>query len=193
MKKKLLYCLTFLFALGLASCQEDLDTLRPANPAEDFDRMPMTMFRLEENTGVSNDPYGTRVITEELNTVELAWYGVEGAAGYEIKFGLMPGLTSGLESDWNDESRLYQWEDGKYSKILPPDQLTLRIENLEYGTDYRFAIRVLNPDGIEEHHSRWYGYGDGRQWADQCGLRTCLFSTAPGPRASCAGRLPVGG
>ena len=180
MKKKLLYCLTFLFALGLASCQEDLDTLRPANPAEDFDRMPMTMFRLEENTGVSNDPYGTRVITEELNTVELAWYGVEGAAGYEIKFGLMPGLTSGLESDWNDESRLYQWEDGKYSKILPPDQLTLRIENLEYGTDYRFAIRVLNPDGIEEHHSRWYGYGDGRQWADQCGLRTEDRYNTPG-------------
>lgn len=179
MKKKLLYCLTALLALGFASCKDD-EVMRPNNPAEDFDRMPMTMFRLEENTGVSNDPYGMRVITEERNTVELAWYGVEGAAGYEIKFGLQPGLTSGLESDWNDESRLYQWEDGKYSKIVPPDQLTLRIQNLEYGTAYRFAIRVLNPDGIEEHHSLWYGYGDGRQWADQAGLTTEDRYTTPG-------------
>lgn len=180
MKKKLLYCMTALLALGFASCKEDMDSLRPANPAEDFDRMPMTMFRLEENTGVSNDIYGTRVITEELNTVELAWYGVEGAAGYEIKFGLQPGLSSGLDSDWNDESHLYQWEDGKYSKIVPPDQLTLRIKNLEYGTDYRFAIRVLHPDGVEAHHSRWYGYGDGRQWADQCGLTTEDRYSTPG-------------
>ena len=71
MKKKLLYTLTALLALGFASCKDDDENMGPSNPAEDFDRMPMTMFRLEENTNVSNDPYGTRVITEELNTVEL--------------------------------------------------------------------------------------------------------------------------
>ena len=140
MKKKLLYTLTALLALGFASCKDDDENMGPSNPAEDFDRMPMTMFRLEENTNVSNDPYGTRVITEELNTVELAWYGVDGAAGYEIAYGLMPPLTN--PAGWDDENNLAVWPDGKHTKVVPADQLTLRIEDLEYGTDYRFSIRV---------------------------------------------------
>lgn len=178
MKKKLLYTLTALLALGFASCKDDDENMNPTNPAEDFDRMPMTMFRMEENTNVSNDPYGTRTITEERNTVELAWYGVEGAAGYEIAYGLMPPLTN--PDGWNDENNLAVWPDGKHTKIVPPDQLTLRIEDLEYGTDYRFAIRVLHPDGVEEHHSHWYGHGDGRQWADYCGLKTEDRYVTPG-------------
>ena len=124
MKKTLLYCLTAIFALGFASCKED-EIMGPANPAEDYDRMPMTMFRLKENTNVDDDPYGMRVLTDELNSVVLAWYGVSNAAGYEIKFGPESGLTSGKEEDWTNPERLYQWEDGKYSKIVPPDQLTL--------------------------------------------------------------------
>lgn len=179
MKKFLLYALTAVFALGTVSCKDD-EVIATMQPDKDFDRMPMTMFRLEENTNVSNDPYGTRVITEERNTVELAWYGVAGAAGYEIKFGLQPGLTSGLEEDWSNPQRLYQWEDGKYSKIVGPETLTLTIKNLEYSTAYRFAIRVLHPDGVEEHHSKWYGYGNGREWADQCGLTTEVRYDTPG-------------
>ena len=178
MKKKLLYTLTALLALGFASCKDDDENMGPSNPAEDFDRMPMTMFRLEENTNVSNDPYGTRVITEELNTVELAWYGVDGAAGYEIAYGLMPPLTN--PAGWDDENNLAVWPDGKHTKVVPADQLTLRIEDLEYGTDYRFSIRVLHPDGVEEHHSKWYGHGDGRQWADYCGLKTEDRYVTPG-------------
>lgn len=172
MKKTLLYCLTAILALGFASCQKDDEIMGPANPAEDLDRMPMTMFRLYENTGVQDDPYGMRVLTEELNSVVLAWYGVSGAAGYEIKFGPEAGLTSGKEEDWTNTDRLYQWEDGNYSKVVPADQLTLRIDDLEYEQGYRFAIRVLHPDGNEAHHSKWYGMGNGREWAEQAGLTT---------------------
>lgn len=160
MKKTLLYCLTAILALGFASCQKDDEFMGPSNPAEDLDRMPMTMFRLYENTGVQDDPYGMRVLTEELNSVILAWYGVSGAAGYEIKFGPEAGLTSGKEEDWTNTERLHQWEDGKFSKIVPADQLTLRIDDLEYEQGYRFAIRVLHPDGNETHHSKWYGMGN---------------------------------
>lgn len=172
MKKTLLYCLTAIIGLGFASCKDDDEIMGPANPAEDYNRMPMTMFRLEENTNVSDDPYGMRVLTEELNSVILAWYGVSGAAGYEIKFGPEAGLTSGLEEHWTDTSRLYQWPDGSYSKIVPADQLTLRIDDLEYEQGYRFAIRVLHPDGNESRHSKWYGMGNGREWAEQAGLVT---------------------
>lgn len=187
MKKKLLYCLTALLAFSFTSCNDDDEYMGQNNPAEDFDRMPMTMFRLKENTNVDDDTdeWSMRVIHEERNTVQLAWYGVEGAAGYEIKFGFEAGLTSGKEEDWNNTERLYQWEDGKYSKVVPPEQLRLVIRNLEYEQGYRFAIRVLHPDYVKYNdkgevseviestkHSKWYGYGNGREWAEQAGKTT---------------------
>lgn len=179
MKKTLLYCLTAILALGFVACKDDNEFMGPANPSEDYDRMPMTMFRLKENTNVDDDPYGMRVLTDELNSVVLAWYGVANAAGYEIKFGFERGLTSGKEEDWTNPDNLYQWEDGKYSKVVPADQLTLRIDDLEYEQGYRFAIRVLHPDGNEAHHSKWYGMGNGREWAEQAGLVTEPRYTTP--------------
>ena len=178
MRKFLLYALTAVLALGASSCKDD-EVMGPNKPNEDFDRMPMTMFRLEENTGVSSDPYGMRVITEERNTVELAWYGVSGAGGYEIRYGLQSGLTSGKEEDWADDSRII--ED---IVITDPEQLTLRIQNLEYKTQYRFAIRVLHPDYMNDlnspKHSLWYGHGSGREWAEQAGLETLERYNTPG-------------
>ena len=165
MKKIFLYALTAVLALGSVSCKDD-EVMGVVNPAEEFDRMPMTMFRLNENTDKGdNDPFGMRVITEERNTAMLVWYGVKGCAGYEIKYGLTSGLTSGLAEDWDNPDNLTD-----HVVIDDPEQLTLRIPDLEYGEAYRFAIRVLNPDGIEEHHSKWYGYGNGREWAEQAGL-----------------------
>lgn len=175
MKKFLLYALTAILAAGATSCKDD-EVLGVVNPAEDFDRMPMTMFRLNENTGKGEeDPYGMRILTEQLNTAHLVWYGIKGAAGYEIKYGIAGRLQSGLESDWNDPDRITD-----IIRIDDPEQLSIDIPNLEYGTSYRFAIRVLNPDGIEEHHSKWYGYGDGRQWAEQAGLTTKKRYNTPG-------------
>ncbi|MDE6066434.1 MAG: hypothetical protein K2G27_06390 [Duncaniella sp.] len=184
MKKFLLYALTAVVAVGATSCKDD-EVMAVINPAEDFDRMPMTMFRLLENTGVSDDPYGMQIgredpssaaiIKDVANTAHLAWYGIEGAAGYEIKYGIAGQLSSGRDEDWNDPERLTD-----IIRIDNPDQLTLDIPNLEYSTSYRFAIRVLNPDGVEAHHSKWYGYGDGRQWAEQAGLTTLERYATPG-------------
>ena len=175
MKKFLLYALTAILAVSATSCKDD-EVMGPINPAEDLDRMPMTMFRLNENTGKGEeDPYGMQIITSELNTAHLVWYGIKGAAGYEIKYGIGGRLQSGREEDWNDPERITE-----IIRIDDPEQLSLDIPNLEYGTHYRFAIRVLNPDGIEAHHSKWYGYGDGRQWAEQAGLTTLERYNTPG-------------
>jgi len=166
MKKIFLYSLTAALALGFSSCKDD-EVMGVVNPAEEFDRMPMTMFRLNENTDKGdNDPEGMRVITEgNGNTARLVWYGVKGSAGYEIKYGLQSGLTSGRADDWDNPDNLTD-----RFIISDPDQLTVDIPDLEYGECYRFAIRVLNPDGVEEHHSKWYGYGNGREWAEQAQL-----------------------
>ena len=76
MKKIFLYSLTAILALGTVSCKDD-EVMGVVNPAEEFDRMPMTMFRLNENTDKGdNDPFGMRVITEEKNRALLVWYGV---------------------------------------------------------------------------------------------------------------------
>ena len=175
MKKIFLYALSCLLAGGLFSCKDD-EVLGVVNPAEDFDRMPMTMFRLNENTGKGEeDPYGMRVITEDLNTVELVWYGIKGCAGYEIKYGNQNNLQSGKTEDWNNPDNITE-----IIRIDDPEQLSIRIKNLDYATAYRFAIRVLNPDGIEEHHSKWYGLGDGREWAEQAGLTTLERYNTPG-------------
>lgn len=165
MKKIFLYTLTAVLAMGFASCKDE-EVMEVVNPAEEFDRMPMTMFRLNENTDKGdNDPFGMRVITEERNTAMLVWYGVKGCAGYEIKYGLNAGLTSGRSEDWDNPDNL-----ADRFIIKDPEQLSVRIPNLEYGEAYRFAIRALHPDGVEEHHSKWYGYGNGREWAEQAGL-----------------------
>ena len=160
--------------MGFASCKDD-EVMGTVNPADEFDRMPMTMFRLNENTDKGDDdPYGMRIITEEVNTAELVWYGVKGCAGYEIKYGLVSGLTSGLDADWDNPDNLTD-----RFIIDDPDQLSIRIPNLEYNESYRFAIRVLNPDGVESHHSKWYGYGNGREWAEQAGLTTGVRYDTP--------------
>lgn len=163
MKKKLLYGLALLLgATAITSCKDDDNTF---SVVDDLDRMPMTMFRNQFNTNIStgNDPYETTAI--DLNTAHLTWFGVEGAAGYEIKYGLASGLTSGKEEDWTNPERLID------QFTVGPNTLEYDIPNLEYATDYRFAIRVLSPKG-EAYHSKWYGYGDGRQWSEYQGVTT---------------------
>lgn len=177
MKKFFLYALTAVLALGASSCKDDTN-MQPNNPAEDFERMPMTMFRVEENTGVSNDPYGTGLLEGTLNTAHLAWYGVKGAGGYQIRYAVQNKVSSGKEEDWaNDDNIL-----GNFIIKVDPnaaDQeqyLTMDIPHLEYSTPYRFAIRVLHPDYMDDmespKHSKWYGHGDGRQWAEYVGITT---------------------
>lgn len=173
MKKKFLYTLAALFAVTLTGCKDEMTF--GIDPVEDLDRMPMTMFRIEENTNKSdgNDVYHSGVVTEDLNHIHLSWFGIEGAAGYEIRYGLQSGLTDGLEETWADDSKILE------DIVVGPDVLDYDIYGLEYGTAYRFAIRVLSPKG-EEYNSKWYGHGNGREWAEQAGFTTLERYSTPG-------------
>ena len=174
MKKKFLYILTALLAVSFTACKDD-DTMMGVNPVEDLDRMPMTMFRTLENTNKEdgNDAYHSGVVTEVLNQVHLSWFGIEGAAGYEIRYGLQSNLTDGEEATWADDSKILE------DIVLGPDVLDYDIYGLEYATAYRFAIRVLSPKG-EGYHSKWYGHGNGREWAEQAGFTTEERYLTPG-------------
>ena len=149
MKKSLLYALMILMSVpALNSCKDDDDDVSATS-----EREFMTMFRLNENTGKGeypNDPYACHV--EDLNTIKLYWYGVEGCAGYELKMSIPAYVASGEPVDWEDPQKIL-WD-----TIVGPDVLELSIKNLEYANDYRFAIRTLSKKG-EAYHSHWYGYG----------------------------------
>lgn len=175
--KKLLYLLAGIMAFATTSCNDDDTTIY--TPADDLDRMPMTMFRKNHNTNVSNsETYACKVVDGTRNTVQLYWYGVEGAGGYEIRYGVESGLTSGTEEDWSNPDRL----SGTY--IVGPEVLHFEIPDLNYQTPYRFSIRVLHPDYIKTgangqieiiestKHSKWYGRGNGQQWEDYLGIGT---------------------
>lgn len=186
MKKIFLYCLTAILGLGFASCTDDDENMNGVNPVEDFDRMPMTQFRHEETTNKDESAdrdYCSMVIEEELNTIRLSWYGIEGAAGYEIKYGPHADLQNDQmeiqEANWNDPTKLT----GHFYTDANTHMVYLR--HLDYGVTYRFAIRVLHPDFVEkdaqgnitnviesEKHSHWYGIAQQREWARFLRLET---------------------
>lgn len=196
MKKKLLYCLTALLAIGATSCKDDDEIMGAVNPSTDFNRMPMTQFRQLETTNKDEnaDPYCSRVITEEINTIELQWYGIEGAGGYEIKFGPNADLASKPEN-WDNESILT----GHY--FVGPDVCSMRLPDLSYDVTYLFAIRVLHPEDVRvdastgeitgvvenDRHSKWYGLGSQREWARF--LRLTTGSRYAFPRAINVGNI----
>lgn len=160
--KKFIYFLAALMALSVTSCKEDDITF---NNVDDLDRLPMPMFRKRDNTNISDesDMYASKVMDGRPNAIQLHWFGVEGAAGYEIRYAV--NITSGLEEDWRDPSRNVTYV------TLPADQLHYEIYNLEYSTPYRFCIRALHPTDPSKN-SNWYGMGDGRQWEDYMGITT---------------------
>ncbi len=160
--KKFIYFLAALMALSVTSCKEDDITF---NNVDDLDRLPMPMFRKRDNTNISDesDMYASKVMDGRPNAIQLHWFGVEGAAGYEIRYAV--NITSGLEEDWRDPARNVTYV------TLPADQLHYEIYNLEYSTPYRFCIRALHPTDPSKN-SNWYGMGDGRQWEDWMGITT---------------------
>lgn len=203
MKKKLLYMLTAMLAVTATSCKDDDMGVNPS-PA-DLERMPRTMFCTTETTGDDNTT-NVHCVTEELNTIYLSWFRVKDAAGYQIRYAVSTGVTSGEPADW-DKNRAREIFVGEHvMDVLPEDikakaqifqsisdkeDLTdfknikdeseyvivcedineFKLYNLEYSTDYRFAIKTLSPKG-SEYDSEWYGYGDGRHWAEYCGQGT---------------------
>lgn len=112
-------------------------------------RMFMTMFRQQANTGLSSDAKACQVIN--TNDMYLTWYGIEGAAGYRIQMKLLSGT----------------WDNPMLDTIVGPDVLKMVIEDLQYSTRFSFAIQVLSPKGTE-YNSKWYGYGDAGHNDDRC-------------------------
>lgn len=166
--KKLIYALAALVAVGASSCKDD-DEINYS--PTDLPRMPRTMFRCENTTNKKPeaDDYASRLIPGKDNTIRLHWYGVEGAAGYEIRYAV--NLNTGNYEDWCDTLSVNGLEPKVKTFKVGPNTLTVDIPHLEYGSDYRFIIRVLSPDG-EEHNSEWYGLGGGREWEDYLGIPT---------------------
>lgn len=169
MKKIFLYAMTAIAALSAVSCDDDDITFGGAN---DLERMPMTLFRRAGNTGTSesSDPYVSKADEVKLNSITLRWFGIEGCAGYEIKYAVGQG---GLGDEWEDPARMEEFI------TVGPDVLEYTIDNLEYSTTYCFAIRVLSPKG-EGYHSKWYGYGSLREWDDVCAISTLERYPTPG-------------
>ena len=169
MKKILFYSMMLLTSCAFFSCSDKDD----AN-SEDLNRMNMTMFRIEENTGISSDPYASQIVN--LNTAELRWYTVEGAYGYRIKWASQNKVSGGQDA----------WEETEENGELAGDTIILgeksdflSIEHLNYQTDYRFAIQVLAQPGSGKENSKWYGYGNGREWAEYLGLTTSARYEVP--------------
>ena len=168
MKQKFLYILMALLSCGFYACSDD--KVAPNEDGTVPEREFMTMFRKDHNTGKGDDePYACAV--EELNDIHLYWYGVKGCAGYQIRMALQPNVSNGAEA-WETPGALL------LDTIVGPEVLDMVIRDLEYSTSYRFAIRTLSTKG-EGYHSKWYGYGDGRHWADWFGLDTDIRYNTP--------------
>ena len=193
MKKILIFSLALLATLSFYSCKDDDN--KSSTSTED--RLSRPMFRKDDNTGKgSNDPYNT-VITD-YNTANLYWYVVNDCVGYEIMWTTPVGFVSDGENAWketmNNENDKFLYG---HVVVADPARYNLIIENLNYQSVYRFAIRslhsfdasgyslwngeagvydVLNsPDANwknDSKNSEWYGWGTLREWADYMALET---------------------
>lgn len=156
----------------VSSCSDDDD-----NAGANTDREFMTMFITDYTRGKGTDyPYNTGLdgLYPHGNTIHLYWYGVKeemGCKGYQIQMALQPKVSNGPEA-W---AKIQGTSDLLLDTIVGPNVLDLVIPDLQYSTDYRFAIRVLSnkdADGDYTHASNWYGHGNGRQWQEWVGVTT---------------------
>ena len=193
MKKILLLSLALLTTLSFYSCKDDDNS----NSSENADRLFRPMFRFDRNTNKGdNDPYNT--VISDYNTANLYWYIVNDAVAYEIMWTTPVGYVSDGESGWkmtmnNEEGRHLHG----HVVVADPSRYNLVIENLNYQTVYRFAIRALHsfdaagyslwngeagvydvldsPDAAwknDSKNSEWYGWGTLREWSDYMALET---------------------
>lgn len=157
----------------MVSCSDD-DNASGTNT----DRQFMTMFITDNTRGKGTDyPYnsGRDGRYPHGNTIHLYWYGVDetaGCAGYQIQMALQPKVSGGAEA-W---AKIQGTSDLLLDTIVGPRVLDLLIPDLQYSTDYRFAIRVLSnrDNNVTDfsHASNWYGHGNGRQWQEYLGIAT---------------------
>lgn len=167
MKKYILYTLMLLSCLSIYSCKETDDSTTEA------DREWMTMFICDNNRGKGDSyPYNCTAEGANGNNIHLYWYGIENCAGYQIRQALQPSVSGGSDA-WAVAANTGLL---LLDTIVGPDVLDLVIKDQQYSTDFRFAIRVLSQkdDNVTDfsHASKWYGHGDGRQWAEYLGVTT---------------------
>ena len=165
MKKIFLFATMLLSTVVFYSCKDSDDSY-----STNVEREMMTMFRTQENTGLSDAaayPYYCRMEPngDKNNQVHLYWFGVKGCAGYEIKMSIQSLVANGGDTWENPDNVLQSWI------INDPNQLDLLIKDLDYSQPYRFAIRTLSAKG-PEYNSKWYGYGGGQEWEDYTGVST---------------------
>lgn len=172
MKKILVFSLMLVSALSFWSCKDDDD---PA--VGDADRLFRPMFRCENNIGPSTDPYYCTIL--DRNSAHLYWYTVDDAVGYEIKWAMQNYVANGEDAWLEAENGLNGKQLAGDTVITDPKVYDLLIEHLNYQTDYRFAIRALHSYSPTDDswrndpkNSLWYGYGNGREWAEYLGLQT---------------------
>ena len=173
--KSLMLLLTAASALTVVSCSDDDNNSTGTNTNREF----MTMFICDNTRGKGTDyPYncGLDGAYPHGNTIHLYWYGVDDCAGYQIQMGLQIKVSGGAEA-WQ---KVQGTSDLLLDTIVGPKQLDLLLKDLQYSTNYRFAIRALskldrNVKGDEstfQHASNWYGHGNGRQWQEYLGITT---------------------
>lgn len=157
-------------AMMVTSCSDDDNST-----GTDVDRAFMTMFITDNTRGKGSDyPYncGLDASYPHGNTIHLYWYGVNDCAGYQIQMALQPKVSGGAEA-W---ASIQGTSDLLLDTIVGPDVLDLLIKDLQYSTDYRFAIRCLSKKDNNvtdfSHASKWYGHGNGRQWQEYLGIAT---------------------
>ncbi len=91
------------------------------------------------------------------NTAVLKWEAVDGAVGYRIKMANYLKVLSGGSEVWDNADNIL------LDKQVDASVTELSIPNLDYSTNYRFAIQALSPRG-DKYHSAWFGYGGPRYW-----------------------------
>lgn len=167
MKKYFLFTIAVLLSLSFYSCKDD--SVLP----DDLNRQWMTMFINDNNRGKGDDyAYNCKAGGPNGNDIYLYWYGVNDCAGYQIRQAITPNVSGGPDA-WGTSA-----ENGLLllDTIVGPDVLSLIVKSQQYSTDFRFAIRVLSKkdNNVTDftHASKWYGHGDGRQWAEYLGITT---------------------
>ncbi|MBQ8064938.1 MAG: hypothetical protein IJ200_04695 [Prevotella sp.] len=177
--KKIFHSMLLFLVAGtsalMVSCKDSDDN----GGAAGTDRQFMTMFICDYTRGKGTDyPYNSGIDAGSAhgNDIHLYWYGVKDCAGYQIQMALQPKVSGGAEA-W---AKIQGTSDLLLNEIVGPDQLDMVINNLQYSTDYRFAIRALSKQDANDindptsfaHASNWYGHGNGRQWQEYLGIAT---------------------
>ena len=101
MKHKLLYTLVALMTLAVTSCKDD--DLSGVSSANELDRMPRAAFCHKETTGESGSETDCHLVTEEVNTIYLSWFKINGAAGYQIRYAANKSSLIGNADVWESD------------------------------------------------------------------------------------------